>query len=174
MDKKNLSVEKSMQDEKNLTQEIFPQDEIVRLETNLDDCTGECLGYAMERLLEAGARDVFYTPVFTKKNRPAYLLTVLCKEEDRQKLEEIIFTETTSIGIRRETLKRSILPREAITVNTIFGEIPAKKCRIRDDVRIYPEYEGIRAICREKELPYQDVLQAAKAAIHELMLKEYE
>ena len=102
------------------------------------------------------------------------MLTVLCKEEDRQKLEEIIFTETTSIGIRRETLKRSILPREAITVDTIFGPIPAKKCRIEDQLRIYPEYEGIRAVCMEKELPYQDVLMAAKAAIHELMLKEYE
>ena len=146
----------------------------MRLETNLDDCSGECLGYVMERLLDAGARDVFYTPVFMKKNRPAYLLTVLCKEEDRHQLEEIIFTETTSIGIRRETLKRSILPREAIMVETVFGPVPAKKCRIRDEVRIYPEYEGIRTICKEKELPYQDVLQATKAAIHELKKKEYE
>ena len=161
-------------DEMNQANERFPQDEIVRLETNLDDCSGECLGYAMECLLAAGARDVFYTPVFTKKNRPAYLLTVLCKEEDRQKLEEIIFTETTSIGIRRETLKRSILPREMIVVDTIFGEIPAKKCQIGEEVRIYPEYEGIRALCREKDLPYQDVLLAAKAAIHDIMRKEYE
>lgn len=93
--------------EMNQANELFPQDEIVRLETNLDDCTGECLGYAMECLLAAGARDVFYTPVFTKKNRPAYLLTVLCKEEDRQKLEEIIFMETTSIGIRRKRSKEA-------------------------------------------------------------------
>ncbi len=160
--------------EKDRTEEIFLQDEIVRLETNLDDCSGECLGFVMERLLDAGARDVFYTSVFTKKNRPAYLLTVLCKEEDRHQLEEIIFMETTSIGIRRETLQRSILPREAITLETIFGPIPAKKCQIRDHVRIYPEYEGIRAVCIEKDLPYQDVLQVAKAAIHELIMKEYE
>ncbi len=160
--------------EKDRKEEVFLQDEIVRLETNLDDCSGECLGYVMERLLDAGARDVFYTPVFMKKNRPAYLLTVLCKEEDRHRLEEIIFMETTSIGIRRETLKRSILPREAITVETIFGPIPAKKCRIGDHYRIYPEYEGIRAVCVEKDLPYQDVLQAAKAAIHDITMKEYE
>ena len=161
-------------EETNRKEELFQQDEIVRLETNLDDCTGESLGYAMERLLEAGARDVFYTPVFTKKNRPAYLLTVLCKEEDRQTLEEIIFAETTSIGIRRETLQRSILPREAITIDTIFGPIPAKQSRIGEQLRIYPEYEGIRAVCREKELPYQDVLLAAQAAIHEILMKEYE
>lgn len=148
--------------------EKYPQDEIVRLETNLDDCTGECLGYTMERLLSAGARDVFYTPVFTKKNRPAWLLTVLCKEEDRQVLEEIIFLETTSIGIRRETLKRSILPREMVTVETKFGPLPMKKCHISTSdggevVRLYPEYEEIRRICKAKGLPIQEVMDAVRA-----------
>lgn len=153
--------------------EIFPQDEIVRLETNLDDCTGENLGYAMECLLEAGAKDVFYTPVFTKKNRPAYLLTVLCKEEDRHRMEAIIFKETTSIGIRRETLQRSILPREMITVDTAYGPLPAKKCVIPLEeggsmVRIYPEYEGIRAMCRNQGLAFRDVLLAAEEAIRKM------
>lgn len=148
--------------------ELYLQDEIVRLETNLDDCTGENLGYAMERLLEAGAKDVFYIPVMAKKNRPAYLLTVLCREEDRHRMEEIIFTETTSIGIRRETLKRSILPREMITLHTSLGQIPAKKCMIGTIVRIYPEYEGIRALCQEKELPYRDVWLAAEEAIRKM------
>lgn len=159
--------------EQTISSELFLQDEIVRLETNLDDCTGENLGYAMECLLEAGAKDVFYTPVFTKKNRPAYLLTVLCKETDRRKMEMIIFRETTSIGIRRETLKRSILRREMITVDTAYGAVPAKKCVIPLEeggsmVRIYPEYEGIRAMCRNQGLAYRDVLLAAEAAIREM------
>ena len=75
-------------------------DEICRLETNIDDCTGEMLGYVMERLFEAGARDVHYTPVFMKKNRPAWQLNVICDPKDRERMEEIIFAETTTIGIR--------------------------------------------------------------------------
>lgn len=88
------------------------KDVIVKLESNVDDCSGEALGYVMERLLKAGARDVHYTPVFMKKNRPAYQLNVICSEEDVSKLEDIIFEETTTIGIRKQKMERSILKRE--------------------------------------------------------------
>ena len=76
-------------------------DSLELLETNLDDCTGEVLGYTMNLLLKAGANDVWYTPIYMKKNRPAYMLSVLCRESSRETMEDIIFTHTTSIGIRR-------------------------------------------------------------------------
>ncbi len=86
-------------------------DYIYKLETNIDDCSGEVLGFVMEKLFEAGARDVHYTPVYMKKNRPAWLLTVICKGRRCPGMEALIFAETTSIGIRRVKMERTILPR---------------------------------------------------------------
>lgn len=104
------------------TENASAGDYIYKLESNIDDCTGEALGYVMERLMKAGARDVHYTPVFMKKNRPAYQLNVICKEEDIEKLEGIIFRETTTIGIRRQKMERSVLKRQVKTVKTSLGE----------------------------------------------------
>ena len=88
------------------------RDKVVKLETDIDDCSGEVLGYVMKKLFKAGAKDVHYAPVFMKKNRPAWELTVICGEEKAEKLEKIIFTETTTIGIREYPLGRSVLDRE--------------------------------------------------------------
>lgn len=132
-------------------------DRIYKLETNIDDCTGEALGYVMERLLEAGARDVHYMPVFMKKSRPAYQLNIICKEEQIAALEDIIFTETTTIGVRRVQMERTVLNRELQTVNTALGEVQVKICHLREGRRIYPEYESIAAICRNTGLSYQEV-----------------
>lgn len=85
--------------------------DIYKLETNIDDCGGEILGFVMERLFEAGARDVHYIPVYMKKNRPAYLLNVICSEADIETLEQIIFEETTTIGIRRIQMESTGLKR---------------------------------------------------------------
>ena len=85
------------------------RDKVVKLETDIDDCSGEVLGYVMKKLFKAGAKDVHYAPVFMKKNRPAWELTVICGEEKAEKLEKIIFTETTTIGIREYPLGRSVL-----------------------------------------------------------------
>lgn len=74
------------------------KDEICKLETNIDDCSGEALGFLMERLMQVGAKDVHYTPVYMKKNRPAYQVNVICKKEDAEKLEKLIFQGTTTIG----------------------------------------------------------------------------
>ena len=101
-------------------------DTIWVLETNIDDCSGEVLGYTLERLLENGARDAFYRPIYMKKNRPAYQLTVLCKQEDVDHLEDIIFSETTSIGIRRRQEIRTILDRSFRKLQTPFGEMDVK------------------------------------------------
>ena len=96
------------------------------MEANLDDCTGEALGYAMEVLLEAGARDVWYTPAYMKKNRPAYVLHVLTTAEKREELEQLVFSCTTTIGVRRYPVERTILPREVKEIQTRYGAAKVK------------------------------------------------
>lgn len=119
------------------------------VETNLDDCTGEILGFTMELLLEAGAADVWYTPIFMKKNRPAYTLSVLCRKEDREKLEDIILIHTTTIGIRQYPVTRTVLSREKMSVDMDCGQAEVKVCTYKDKRFYYPEYESVRRICRE-------------------------
>lgn len=137
--------------------EQVKRDTVYKLETNIDDCTGENLGYVMERLFEAGARDVHYLPVYMKKNRPAYQLNVICCYEDISRLEEIIFRNTTTIGIRRMRMERAILEREIRKVHTSLGEAAVKICSFSGSRRIYPEYESVAAICRQSGLSYQEV-----------------
>ncbi len=132
-------------------------DHICKLESNIDDSTGEVLGYVMERLFEAGARDVYYTPVYMKKNRPAYQLNVICDEKAAPELEQIIFRETTTIGIRRVRMQRTVMHREIRQVETSFGMAEVKVCRSGEIVRVYPEYESVAAICRGSDLNYWDV-----------------
>ncbi|BCN29357.1 nickel pincer cofactor biosynthesis protein LarC [Anaeromicropila herbilytica] len=130
---------------------------IWKLESNIDDCTGEALGYTMEKLLEAGARDVYYTPIYMKKNRPAYLLSVLCKEKDCSKLEDVIFRHTTTIGIRRISYERTILDREIIAVKTPYGMVKAKLCKSGESTVCYPEYQSVREICEKENMEFQQV-----------------
>jgi hypothetical protein len=135
------------------------QDVIYKLETNIDDCSGEMLGYVMERLLKAGARDVNYMPVYMKKNRPAYQLNVICAEEDMQLMEQIIFKETTTIGIRRMKMERTILPRMIENFQSSYGNVQIKKCKIKDVIRIYPEYESIKQLAESCGISYHDLYQ---------------
>lgn len=135
------------------------KDVVVKLESNVDDCSGEALGYVMDRLLKAGARDVHYIPVFMKKNRPAYQLNVICNEEDVAKLESIIFEETTTIGIRKQKMERTILKREIKKVETSLGEVVVKECYLQSGKRVYPEYDSVINICKEVNKSYQDVYQ---------------
>lgn len=134
-------------------------DSIWKLETNIDDCSGEILGYVMEQLFEAGARDVHYMPVFMKKNRPAWQLNVICAGEDVEKLEHIIFRETTTIGIRRAEMERTVLKREERTVPTALGEAQVKVCQARGVVRFYPEYDSVSRLARESGTPFSQVYQ---------------
>ena len=137
------------------------------LETNLDDCTGEILGLAMEMLLDAGAADVWYTPIYMKKNRPAYMLSVLCGESSVEAMEEIILTQTTTIGIRRYQVERTILGRNEIQVETGYGPADVKVCTYKGRTFFYPEYESIRRICREQGVDFQ-------TAYHEVRMKAEE
>ena len=109
-----------------------PEGELWLLESNIDDCTGEALGYAMERLLEAGARDVFFTPIYMKKNRPAYRLSVLCDEERIREMDEILFRETTTIGVRRCRVERDTLERRFAETETPLGTAKVKICTLPD------------------------------------------
>lgn len=137
------------------------------MEANLDDCTGEMLGFAMESLLEAGAADVWYTPIFMKKNRPAYTLSVLYQEKDRERLEDIIFTQTTTIGIRRYPVERTVLERRKETVRTTFGPVEVKICTHKGVQYAYPEYESVKDICRNREVDFQTVYCEAKREAEE-------
>lgn len=131
------------------TEENDEKDMIWKLECNIDDCTGEALGYCMERLLRAGARDVHYIPVYMKKNRPAYQLDVICDDRTRETLENIIFTETTTIGIRRCRMERTVMKREFETVTTEYGDATVKICRHGEIQKVYPEYESAATIAEK-------------------------
>lgn len=124
----------------------------------MDDCSGEILGYALERLLEAGALDVHYTPVYMKKNRPAWELTVLCHVQNREALEKIIFRETTTIGIRRVLMQRDILPREFGEVQTEYGAVRVKLC----GEHCYVEYDSAAKIAREQGVALQKIYDAVR------------
>ncbi len=139
-------------------------DTVTVLETSLDDCTGEVIGYAIDRLFAAGALDAFAVPIQMKKNRPAVLLTVICEAEKVPALEAILFRETGTFGIRRTTAVRSKLHREAITVATPWGEVKAKR-GWRDGFEIVtPEYDDCARVAREQEVPLRVVYEAVKGA----------
>lgn len=131
---------------------------IYKLESNIDDTTGEALGFVMERLLEAGARDVQYVPCYMKKNRPAYLLSVICTGKDIVRLEDIIFRHTTTIGIRRMRMERTVLERELLSVESAYGPAQVKKVILRDgEARFYPEYESVAEIVRRTGRAFADI-----------------
>lgn len=132
------------------------------MEANMDDCTGEMLGFVMECLLEAGAADVWYQPIYMKKNRPAYTMSVLCHETDREKLEDIIFTQTTTIGIRRWQVQRTVLERRNLAVETQYGLVDVKVCTHKGRQYTYPEYESVKSICQKQNMDFQTVYCEAK------------
>ena len=136
-------------------------DTIIKLESNIDDCSGETLGYVMELLYEAGAREANYMPVFMKKNRPAWLLTVICKEDQVSGMERIIFKETTTIGIRRQKMERTVLKREKRTVVTPLGDVEVKVCIFDGQEYIYPEYESVKKLCKKTGVSYREAYHMA-------------
>jgi uncharacterized protein (TIGR00299 family) protein len=141
------------------------RDTIVLLETNLDDVTGESIGYCAERLWEAGALDVSLTPIHMKKGRPGVLLAVQSRPDDAEKLEGILFRETTTLGVRRQTLARRVLPRESIEVQTSWGAVRGIVATLPDGTRRFsPEYDSCRRLAAEQRIPLADVQTAAIAA----------
>lgn len=134
-----------------------PCENFIVMETNIDDCSGEILGHTEELLFESGALDVFFTPIFMKKNRPAYRMTVACRREDMLNLQKIIFRETTTIGIRYRSEYRTELERESVEVDTKFGKIRAKKVKNNDETYVYPEYESLKEIASKSNIPLKEL-----------------
>lgn len=139
-------------------------DQVSVLETNLDDATPQAIGHCLERLFTAGAWDAFTMPIQMKKCRPGVLLIVLCAPELADALEQVIFAETPTLGIRRRTEQRSRLPRRLETVRTEFGVIRVK-IAVHGGVRtVSPEYEDCRAAAETHRIPLHQVIEAARTA----------
>lgn len=137
------------------------------LETNIDDMSPQLSGYLMEKLIGSGALDAFHTPVLMKKSRPGVLLTVLAKEEDRGRLMETIFRESTSIGVRSYPVERRCLERKAVKVRTPYGTVSVKASYLSEKVvNAQPEYEDCRLLAEKKGVPLKRVMDSARAAAH--------
>ncbi len=140
----------------------YDTDTVTRLETNLDDLSPELTGAVMQKLLAAGALDVWFTPIQMKKNRPAVQLSVLCDEVHTAPLADLIFTETSAFGLRTEKITRLKLERRFEKVTTEFGEVTVKlglkQGRV---VQIAPEFESCRALSEQSGQPLKAIYQAA-------------
>ena len=136
-------------------------DEVFLLEANIDDCSGETMGYAMEKLLAAGALDVHYIPCFMKKNRPGYILGVLVRSDLAEKAEELIFQHTSTIGIRKRVLERTCMERDNKEVNTPYGPVAVKQCRWKHIEKSYPEYESVKAAAEKAGVDFRTVFMSA-------------
>ena len=130
---------------------------VTRLECNLDDMTGEDIGFATEQLFRAGARDVFTQAIGMKKNRPGILLSVICLPEDADRLAAAMMKYTTTLGIRRQDMSRYVLERREETVRTPYGNVRVKRASGMGTERSKPEYEDIAALAREQGISPAEV-----------------
>ncbi len=144
-------------------------DSILVLETNIDDCTGEALAFTMQRLLDAGALDAFCIPISMKKNRPAYLLKAICNPEDREILEAIIFENTTTIGIRRQTMQRTKLSRRIVPVQTPWGQADIKCCDYERNVKYFPENDSVSRLAMENGIGFPKMYRLLQDFAYENM-----
>jgi hypothetical protein len=140
-------------------------EQVCVLETNLDDIPGELIGYCITQLWEAGSLDVFTTPIQMKKNRPGVMLTVLCQPADATAIEDILFRETTTLGVRRWVAARTVLRRRPHTVSTPWGPLEGKIAWLRDGrPRFSPEFESCRRVAEGQRIPLREVYEAAQKA----------
>jgi pyridinium-3,5-bisthiocarboxylic acid mononucleotide nickel chelatase len=138
------------------------------LEANLDDMNPQIFGYLLEKALAAGALDVFGTPIQMKKSRPGTLVTILCKPEDEGKFREMLFAETTTLGVRSHLVERQALPREYVSVATRYGDVRMKISRTQDRLRhAAPEFDDCRKLAEEKNVPLQEVMEQAMLRFEE-------
>jgi pyridinium-3,5-bisthiocarboxylic acid mononucleotide nickel chelatase len=138
----------------------FLEEEVVMVEAAIDDMDAQVFGYFMGLALDQGALDVYFTPIQMKKNRPGVLLSVLCTKPESHKMAELIFRETTTLGLRFSSCKRWVLDREFQEIETEFGTVRAKIGRLRGEVvNLSPEYEDVRRLSQEAGLPLKAVRQ---------------
>lgn len=144
-----------------------PPARIWQVEANLDDVSPEVCGYVMERAFALGALDVFFTPIQMKKNRPGVTITALCAPSDRGTIAELLFMETTTLGVRFAERERVVLEREEISVSTRYGSVRVKVARFGEAVHFAPEYDDCAAAARERGVALRDVCDEAVRAAQE-------
>lgn len=137
-------------------------DEVTELSCNIDDMTPEALAYAKNLLLSSGALDVYTLPIDMKKDRSGYMLSVLCRNEDRAKIVELIFKHTSTIGIRESVMKRYVLNRETVNLETPYGKVRGKKVYGYGTERIKPEFDDVSQLANEKDCSINDILKSIK------------
>lgn len=142
----------------------------VLLESNIDDMNPENYSYLLPLILEKGALDVFLTDVIMKKGRPGIQISVLCRPEDAERFENLLFAETTTLGVRRQVVERTFLDRKLIDVKTALGTVTVKAA-LRDGkpFKIAPEYESCLKIARKKGMPLADVYRIVRASADDLL-----
>lgn len=140
---------------------------LVLLESNIDDQNPEIYDYVMAKLFDTGALDVYLTPIQMKKNRPATMIHVLCSPDNYQIMEEILFAETSTIGIRKQEITRNSLPREFKNVKTKFGEVKIKITKLETGYKkLTPEYEDCRRLAESNNVPIKEIYFAAENSAH--------
>lgn len=125
---------------------------------------GEWFGFLMDRLFEKKALDVWYTPIYMKKNRPAVQVNVLCMDSDEKDIIKVLLEETTTLGVRSYEVERTILHRESAKVNTEYGEINIKIARGPDSIKAAPEYEDCKKAAEQNQVPIRKVYESAMMA----------
>jgi uncharacterized protein (TIGR00299 family) protein len=147
------------------TNDAAAGEQLWMLETNLDDCSGELVGYCIERLWEADALDVYSTPIQMKKNRPGVVVSVLCEPTEVENIEAILFAETTTLGVRRWLVSRRKLDRQAHSVATPWGAVEGKLAVVPGRSPAFsPEFESCRQVAIEHRVPLRIVMEAARRA----------
>jgi uncharacterized protein (TIGR00299 family) protein len=148
--------------------ERLQTDQVIILETCIDDMNPEFFGFIMERLYTDGALDVYWIPVYMKKNRPGTLIQVLCEEDGKDRLIQRLLSETTSLGVRYYRAARKLLAREQLTIQTSFGEIQVKRIKDPDGgLRLVPEYDVCREIALKRNLPLRVVYETIAKEVAE-------
>lgn len=136
-------------------------DNLLLLETNIDDLPPQIFGFVMERAFDLGCLDCWFTPVQMKKNRPATMISILCAAEQREVLTELLYTETTTLGVRIREVERNCLPREIVNVETEFGLVSVKIARFNGKIiNVKPEYEQIRRIALQSKKSFREIEQS--------------
>ena len=139
---------------------------VFQIEANIDDSTPEELGYAMDKLFEAGARDVHFTPCFMKKNRPGIILRAIADAEHLPAIETALFTHTSTVGYRRIPVERNCMSRSIFEVETEFGKVRVKKSVLGDIEKIKPEFDDLKACADKAGVPIREIQKAVEKKLH--------
>lgn len=145
---------------------ITEEDHVLLVETNMDDINPQLIPHLIEKVLAGGATDAFVTPVLMKKGRPGFVLSVLMSESLFEKVSSVIFAESTTLGLRVQTIRRAKVHREMRTANTSFGEVKVKESSVDGRKRVSAEFEECKRIAEERGLPLKDVMQRINAELN--------